>query len=62
MTVATRLSLRLAEDGGWRDTELHLPGPGPWRDLLTGRECPEPVVCLRELLARYPVALLVGED
>ncbi|MFH8753162.1 malto-oligosyltrehalose synthase [Streptomyces rimosus] len=61
VTVATRLSLRLAEDGGWRDTELHLPGPGPWRDLLTGRECPEPVVCLRELLARYPVALLVGE-
>ncbi|MFH8344100.1 malto-oligosyltrehalose synthase [Streptomyces sp. NPDC018045] len=62
VTVATRLSLRLAEDGGWRDTELTLPADGPWRDLLTGRELPGPVVCLRRLLERRPVALLVAEE
>ncbi|WP_199808230.1 malto-oligosyltrehalose synthase [Streptomyces sp. NRRL S-1022] len=38
VTAVTRLSLRLAEAGGWRETRLPLP-PGRWADVLTpGRE------------------------
>ncbi|MFI1440741.1 malto-oligosyltrehalose synthase [Streptomyces fructofermentans] len=38
VTAVTRLSLRLAEAGGWRDTVLPLPA-GRWTDLLSpGRE------------------------
>lgn len=53
----TRLSLRLAESGGWRDTGLPLP-PGQWADVLdperefTGR------VRLTDLFGPRPVALL----
>ena len=57
VAVATRLSLRLAEAGGWRETALELP-PGRWRDLLGGREA-EGRGALAELLAGSPVALLV---
>ncbi|WKX73106.1 malto-oligosyltrehalose synthase [Streptomyces sp. XD-27] len=57
VTAVTRLSVRLAETGGWRGTVLPLP-PGRWRDLLTGRtaegRCP-----LDTLFSRLPVALLV---
>ncbi|MEU0136260.1 malto-oligosyltrehalose synthase [Streptomyces sp. NPDC006296] len=60
VTVVTRLSLRLDEEGGWRDTELTLPGDGPWRDLLApGREFTGPVVAVAELFSDRPVALLV---
>ncbi|WP_328379126.1 malto-oligosyltrehalose synthase [Streptomyces sp. NBC_00440] len=57
VTAVTRLSLRLEQEGGWRDTELPLPA-GVWLDLLaperefTGR------VALSELFAARPVALL----
>jgi (1->4)-alpha-D-glucan 1-alpha-D-glucosylmutase len=57
VAVATRLPVRLAADGGWRDTVLPLPA-GSWTDVLTGERCtdrPSPAT----LLARYPVALLV---
>ncbi|WP_314410751.1 malto-oligosyltrehalose synthase [Streptomyces sp. DSM 40484] len=38
ITAVSRLSLRLEEEGGWRDTELPLPA-GRWTDLLApGRE------------------------
>jgi (1->4)-alpha-D-glucan 1-alpha-D-glucosylmutase len=57
VAVATRLSLRLAEAGGWRETVLELP-PGRWRELLGGREA-EGGVRPAELLAERPVALLV---
>ncbi|OMI40975.1 malto-oligosyltrehalose synthase [Streptomyces sparsogenes] len=57
VTVVTRLSRRLAEAGGWRETALPLP-PGRWRDLLTGRTA-EGAASLGELLDRLPVALLV---
>ncbi|HEX3648783.1 MAG TPA: malto-oligosyltrehalose synthase [Pseudonocardiaceae bacterium] len=61
VTVATRLPVRLTASGGWRDTVLALPA-GPWTDVLTGTACPD-VVALADLLARYPVALLVrGES
>lgn len=56
LTVATRLCSVLARDGGWRDTTLTLP-PGGWHDVLADR----PVTSdrLSDLLATYPVALLV---
>ncbi|MGW4600340.1 malto-oligosyltrehalose synthase [Streptomyces sp. NPDC004457] len=63
VTVVTRLSLRLAEAGGWRDTRLPLP-PGRWADVLApGREFTGEV-SVAQLLDRLPVALLerVAED
>lgn len=61
LTVATRLSLRLVETGGWWDTLLRLPPGGPWHELLTGRELPGgAAVGLSELLAVSPVALFVA--
>ncbi|MFI1163548.1 malto-oligosyltrehalose synthase [Streptomyces sp. NPDC020801] len=57
VTAVTRLSLRLAEAGGWRDTRLALP-PGRWTDVLTpGREF-EGHARVAELFERLPVALL----
>ncbi|MER7487856.1 malto-oligosyltrehalose synthase [Streptomyces sp. NPDC126497] len=57
LTAVTRLSLRLAEAGGWRGTRLPLP-PGRWADALgTGREFSGDAR-LEELLERSPVALL----
>ncbi|MER6349617.1 malto-oligosyltrehalose synthase [Streptomyces sp. NPDC001595] len=63
VTAVTRLSLRLAEAGGWHDTRLPLP-PGRWADLLTpGREFTG-YARAAELLERLPVALLerVGDE
>ncbi|AZS84357.1 malto-oligosyltrehalose synthase [Streptomyces griseoviridis] len=57
VTAVTRLSLRLAEAGGWRDTCLTLP-PGRWADAqapereFTGR------TRVADLFGRVPVALL----
>ncbi len=59
LTVATRLPVRLAERG-WSDTRLFLP-EGAWADLLTGREYAGEAP-LHDVLADYPVALLIGED
>jgi (1->4)-alpha-D-glucan 1-alpha-D-glucosylmutase len=59
VTVATRLPVRLAAAGGWRDTVLAVP-PGGWTDVLTGQRY-DAVPRLAELLARYPVALLVRD-
>ncbi|WP_445525981.1 malto-oligosyltrehalose synthase [Streptomyces cyslabdanicus] len=57
VTAVTRLSLRLAEAGGWRDTRLPLP-PGRWADTLApGREF-QGQVRVAELFAHLPVALL----
>ncbi|MET9951979.1 malto-oligosyltrehalose synthase [Streptomyces sp. NPDC006339] len=62
LTAVTRLSLRLAEEGGWQDTALRLP-EGRWTDLLDGiREFtggPDTPVKLAELFDTRPVALLV---
>ncbi len=62
MTVATRLPVRLAADGGWRDTALALPGGG-WRDLLTGTRTVSAAggAPLADVLAQLPVALLVQD-
>jgi (1->4)-alpha-D-glucan 1-alpha-D-glucosylmutase len=57
VTAVTRLSLRLAETGGWQDTRLVLP-PGRWTDVLTqGREFTGDTP-LADLFDRWPVALL----
>ncbi|MEV0744298.1 malto-oligosyltrehalose synthase [Streptomyces sp. NBC_01220] len=59
VTAVTRLSLRLAESGGWRGTELALPDEGAWHDLLTpGRKFTGGTVPAAELFAERPVALL----
>jgi (1->4)-alpha-D-glucan 1-alpha-D-glucosylmutase len=56
ISVATRLPMRLARDGGWRDTTLRLDEPH--RDALTGTTHSGDVA-LAELLAALPVALLL---
>ena len=57
ITVATRLPVGLARDGGWGDTALDLP-EGTWHDLLVGTRTDGR---LADLLAVHPVALLVKE-
>ncbi|CAL9571589.1 malto-oligosyltrehalose synthase [Streptomyces sp. enrichment culture] len=59
MTAVTRLSLRLAEGGGWSGTALALP-EGRWLDVLDGERVLEGgrAVPVAELLGELPVALL----
>ncbi|MFI2640997.1 malto-oligosyltrehalose synthase [Streptomyces sp. NPDC018610] len=57
LTAVTRLSLRLAQAGGWRDTRLPLP-PGRWADVLAPEREFEGEVRTAELFERLPVALL----
>jgi (1->4)-alpha-D-glucan 1-alpha-D-glucosylmutase len=63
VTVATRLPIGLKRRGGWGDTELLLPA-GTWRDKITGGSTRSTAggARLADVLARYPVALLVKED
>jgi malto-oligosyltrehalose trehalohydrolase len=64
IAVATRLPVGLATRGGWGQTALPVP-PGAWRDLLTDRRfavSDSAGLLLRELLAAYPVALLVRDE
>ncbi|WP_212913462.1 malto-oligosyltrehalose synthase [Streptomyces sp. TS71-3] len=57
LTAVTRLSLRLAEAGGWRGTRLTLP-EGHWHDLLAiGHEFTGSIL-LEDLFRGAPVALL----
>ncbi|WP_329137581.1 malto-oligosyltrehalose synthase [Streptomyces sp. NBC_01476] len=58
LTAVTRLSRRLEEAGGWRDTVLPLP-PGRWQDRLGGGAY-EGRVPLADLFAHSPVALLTA--
>ncbi|MEV0634301.1 malto-oligosyltrehalose synthase [Streptomyces sp. NPDC050619] len=58
LTAVTRLSLRLAEAGGWRDTLLPLP-PGRWADALAPEREFGGHARVAELFERLPVALLV---
>jgi (1->4)-alpha-D-glucan 1-alpha-D-glucosylmutase len=60
VAVATRLPVALAARGGWADTVLPLPDAATgWTDVLTGAPTDGSAPRLAELLARYPVALLV---
>jgi (1->4)-alpha-D-glucan 1-alpha-D-glucosylmutase len=57
VTAVTRLSLRLAEAGGWADTRLTLP-EGRWAEVAgSGREFTGDVR-VADLFATLPVALL----
>jgi (1->4)-alpha-D-glucan 1-alpha-D-glucosylmutase len=56
ITVATRLPVGLERDGGWRETTLTVSGAAT--DVISGvRHAGE--IALADLLAEYPVALLV---
>jgi (1->4)-alpha-D-glucan 1-alpha-D-glucosylmutase len=57
VTVATRLPVALARNGGWGAHTLALPA-GSWRDLLSGKGLEGGSVRLAEVLAEFPVALL----
>ncbi|MFY9807573.1 MAG: malto-oligosyltrehalose synthase [Pseudonocardiaceae bacterium] len=59
VAVATRLPVGLAARGGWGETALQLPD-GSWTDAFTGLSV-HGDVRLSELLARYPVALLLAD-
>ncbi len=56
VAVATRLPIGLERGGGWADTTLDVAGAST--DVISGRRI-EGSVALAELLADYPVALLV---
>ena len=58
VVVGTRLPVGLESAGGWADTTLSL-AEGEWTDVITGTTFAGGVVALSEVLARYPVALLV---
>ncbi|AYC37781.1 malto-oligosyltrehalose synthase [Streptomyces griseorubiginosus] len=57
LTAVTRLSLRLAEAGGWGETVLPLPA-GVWSDVLVPEREFSGQVRLADLLGASPVALL----
>jgi (1->4)-alpha-D-glucan 1-alpha-D-glucosylmutase len=57
LTAVTRLSLRLAEAGGWQDTSLTLP-PGRWADALVPERRFEGHTRVADLFTPLPVALL----
>ncbi|MGW4735128.1 malto-oligosyltrehalose synthase [Streptomyces shenzhenensis] len=57
VTAVTRLSLRLAEAGGWRDTRLALP-PGRWADVLAPERTFDGHARVADLFGPGPVALL----
>jgi glycogen debranching enzyme GlgX/malto-oligosyltrehalose synthase len=59
ITVVPRLGLRLRRR--WGDTALDVPAGG-WRNVLTDEVLEGGRIPLRQLLARFPVALLARED
>ncbi|WP_425828292.1 malto-oligosyltrehalose synthase [Streptomyces fractus] len=61
VVAVTRLSLRLADAGGWRTTELSLPD-GAWINLLAPGRRFTGHARVAELFAHLPVALLVRAD
>ena len=61
VVVATRLPIGLEGRGGWAGTSL-LVAPGRRVDAFTGAEHDGDVLALDDVLARYPVALLLPES
>jgi (1->4)-alpha-D-glucan 1-alpha-D-glucosylmutase len=59
VAVATRLPVGLAAQGGWGETTLALP-EGSWTDAFTNSTASGSVP-LGDVLARYPVALLLAD-
>ncbi|UFS60939.1 malto-oligosyltrehalose synthase [Subtercola endophyticus] len=58
ITVVTRLPVGLAERGGWGETTISTDYERV-HDVITGRSYPGDGIRLADLLATYPVALLV---
>lgn len=58
--LATRLPLGLDAAGGWGDTTVLLPA-GTFTDVITGWRFDGGETVVRELLSRYPVALLLRD-
>jgi (1->4)-alpha-D-glucan 1-alpha-D-glucosylmutase len=56
IALVPRLIIGLHYD--WRDTVLEMP-PGNWRNELTGDIVPQKKALLSDLLAKFPVALLI---
>jgi (1->4)-alpha-D-glucan 1-alpha-D-glucosylmutase len=61
LAIATRLPVALEQAGGWGDTVVLVQGRR-WRDVLTGQVHEGGRLRLAEVLATYPVALLVPAD
>ncbi|MFI6621618.1 malto-oligosyltrehalose synthase [Streptomyces sp. NPDC050528] len=61
VTAVTRLSARLAEAGGWRDTVLALP-PGRWADVLAPEREFTGHARVADVFGEAPVALLERVD
>ncbi|MEO9201645.1 MAG: malto-oligosyltrehalose synthase [Mycobacterium sp.] len=61
IAVATRLPHGLARAGGWQETTIDLPRRRQV-DLLTGNAFAGPIARMADVLAVYPVALLVSAD
>ena len=59
ISVVPRLIMRL--QGDWADTVLELP-EGGWHNLLTGDEWTGGAVELKDILSRFPVALLERKE
>jgi (1->4)-alpha-D-glucan 1-alpha-D-glucosylmutase len=60
LALATRLPRGLEAEGGWRDTVVELPWPAT--DRLTGESFPAGLRPVSQILAAYPVALLVRQE
>lgn len=60
VALATRLPVGLEARGGWADTSLPLAA-GTWTDVLTGDRHDGGRVAVADVLATYPVALLVRD-
>jgi (1->4)-alpha-D-glucan 1-alpha-D-glucosylmutase len=58
VVVVRRLLVSL--EGEWRGTTVSVP-PGTWRDVLTGDSQPGGERPVADLLARFPVAVLVPD-
>ncbi|WP_406120780.1 malto-oligosyltrehalose synthase [Streptomyces sp. NBC_00989] len=61
VTAVTRLSARLAEAGGWRDTVLPLP-PGRWADVLAPEREFTGHARVEDVFGELPVVLLERVD
>ncbi|TFB76520.1 malto-oligosyltrehalose synthase [Cryobacterium glaciale] len=61
ITLATRLPIGLLAGGGWGDTTIGVAGRG-YIDVLTQERFDGPNLRVADVLARYPVALLVPVD
>ena len=59
VVVVPRCTIGLEASGGWQDTTVTLP-PGSWTDAFTDVGFEGGEVDLAAVLARFPVALLVG--